>query len=152
MRFKLSEVGGAIGLLWIGIAAPLLGQQNATGFDTRKLVEFHGTVTKVEWINPHTWIHVAIKALNGTMEEWRIEAGTPNVLLRRGLTKESLSIGTEIIVDAYPLKNGLLVAKGRELTLPDGRKISIGSTSSDGKFVFSSKLTSGKSFWRFLAR
>jgi hypothetical protein len=133
------------------MAAPLLGQQNATGFDTQKLVKFHGPVTKVEWINPNTWIHVAVKALNGMMEEWRIEAGTPNVLLLRGLTKESLSIGTEIIVDAYPLKNGLRVAKGRELTLPDGRTISIGSTRSDGKFVFSSKPTSGKSFWRFLA-
>jgi hypothetical protein len=110
------------------------------------LVSFHGTVTEVEWINPHTWIHVAVKASNGTMEEWRIEAGPPNVLRRRGLTKESLSIGRDIIVGAYPLKNGLLVARGRELTLPDGRTISIGSTSNDGKFVFTSKFTSGKSF------
>lgn len=147
MRFKLSRVGVAIGLHWIGIAAPLLARQN--WFDIQKFFKIHGTVMEVEWINPHAWIHVAVKVLNGTMEEWRIEAGPPNVLLRRGLTKESLKIGTDLIVDAYPLKNGLLVAQGQKLTLPDGRTVSIGSTSSDGKFVFSSKFTSAKSFWPF---
>ena len=108
MRFKLSGVGTAIGLLWIGIAAPLLVHQNAPGFDTQKLVKFHGTVTKVEWINPHTWIHVAVKALNGTVEEWRIEAGTPNTLLRRGFTKDSLKAGMEVLVDGYQSKDGSL--------------------------------------------
>jgi len=142
MRFKLAGVGVGIGLFWIGIAAPLFGHQNAVGFDTQKLVKLHGTVTRVEWINPNTWIHVGVKTLNGAMEEWLIEAGSAAILVRRGLTKESLSVGTDIVVTAYPLKNGLPRANGRELTLPDGRTISIRSVRSDGKSL-TPKLTPG---------
>jgi hypothetical protein len=96
-------------------------------FDATKPVKFRGTVIKMEWINPHAWIHVAVKKPDGTVEEWMIEAGTPNTLLRRGLTKESLKAGMEILVDGYQSKDGSLRANGRDLTLPNGQTLFLGS-------------------------
>ncbi|PYR27227.1 MAG: hypothetical protein DMF92_16740 [Acidobacteria bacterium] len=97
-------------------------------FDAKKHVEFKGTVTKMEWINPHAWIHVDVKKPDGTVEAWMVEAGTPNTLLRRGLTKNSLLPGTEIHVDGYQSKDGSLRANGRDLTLPNGQTLFLGST------------------------
>ena len=97
-------------------------------FDAKKHVEFKGTVTKMEWINPHAWIHVDVKKPDGTVEAWMIEAGTPNTLLRRGLTKNSLLPGTEIKVDGYQSKDGSLRANGRDLTLPNGQTLFLGSS------------------------
>ena len=94
MRFGLSGVVAGVGLLLVGVAAPLPGHHNAAGFDTTKRVKLHGSVTRVEWINPHAWIHIAVKTANGVTEAWRVETATPGLLLRRGLTKESLSVGT----------------------------------------------------------
>jgi hypothetical protein len=99
----------------------------ASEFDAKKPIRFTGTVTKMEWINPHAWIHVAVKKPDGTVEEWMIEAGTPNTLFRRGLTKNSLVPGTEVVVDGYQAKDGALRANGRDLTLPDGKTLLIGS-------------------------
>ena len=82
----------------------------------------------MEWINPHAWIHVAVKKPDGTVEAWMVEAGTPNTLLRRGLTKNSLLPGTEIRVDGYQSKDGSLRANGRDLTLPNGQTLSLGSS------------------------
>ena len=83
----------------------------AAEFDSNKPIQLKGTVVRVEWINPHTWIHVAVKDADGKTEEWMIEGGTPNTLLRRGLTKNSLPEGTEIVVDGYRAKNGSNRAK-----------------------------------------
>ncbi len=99
----------------------------ASEFDAKKPIRFTGTVTKMEWINPHAWIHVAVKKPDGTVEEWMIEAGTPNTLFRRGLTKNSLVPGTEVVVDGYQAKDGALRANGRDLTLPNGKTLLIGS-------------------------
>jgi hypothetical protein len=82
----------------------------------------------VEWINPHTWIHIDVKQPDGTTQRWMIEGGTPNTLLRRGLTRESLPVGTEIAVDGYRAKNGTNRANGRDVTFPDGRKLFMGSS------------------------
>src|SRR5215471_19342458 len=73
----------------------------AAEFDAKKPIKLRGTVTKMEWINPHAWIHIDVKKPDGTVDEWMIEAGTPNTLLRRGFTKDSLKAGTEVIVDGY---------------------------------------------------
>ena len=100
----------------------------AAEFDSNKPIQLKGTVTRVEWINPHTWIHVAVKDADGKTEEWMIEGGTPNTLLRRGLTKNSLPEGTEIVVDGYRAKNGSNRANGRDVTFPDGRKLFMGSS------------------------
>ena len=103
----------------------------AAEFDANKPVKFKGTVTKMEWINPHAWIHVDVKKADGTVDEWMIEAGTPNTLLRRGFTKDSLKAGTEVIVDGYQSKDGSLRANGRDITLPNGQTLFLGSSAPD---------------------
>jgi hypothetical protein len=100
----------------------------AAEFDAKKPVHFRGTVTKVELINPHTWIHLDVKQDDGSIVNWMFEAGSPNVLLRRGFTKASVPPGTEVIVDGYQSKDGSNRANGRDITLPDGRKLFLGST------------------------
>jgi len=96
-------------------------------FDANRHVVFTGTVTKMMWVNPHAWIYVDVKKSDGTTEEWMVEAGTPNTLLRRGFTKASLQAGTVIKVDGYQSKDGSLRANGRDLTLPDGRTLFLGN-------------------------
>jgi hypothetical protein len=100
----------------------------AAEFDANKPVHFTGAVTKMEWVNPHAWIHVDVKNPDGTVVNWAVEAGTPNVLYRRGFTKESLLPGTVIVVDGYQAKDGSHRANGRDLTLPDGRTLFLGSS------------------------
>ena len=100
----------------------------AAEFDANKPIQLRGTVAKVEWINPHTWIHIDVKDADGKVERWMVEGGTPNTLLRRGLTKASLPEGTEILVDGYRAKNGSNRANGRDVTFPDGRKLFMGSS------------------------
>ena len=82
----------------------------------------------MEWINPHAWIHIDVKDKDGKVETWMIEGGTPNTLFRRGFTKKSLLPGTEIVVDGYQAKDGSMKANGRDLTLPDGQKLFLGSS------------------------
>ena len=100
----------------------------AAEFDANQPVQLRGTVVRVEWINPHTWIHMDVKKTDGSVERWMIEGGTPNTLLRRGITKNSLPQGTEIMVDGYKAKNGSNRANGRDVTFPDGRKLFLGSS------------------------
>ena len=100
----------------------------AAEFDAKKPVKLRGTVTKMEWINPHAWIYIDVKQPDNTVVEWMIEAGTPNTLLRRGFTKDTLKPGTEILVDGYQSKDGSLRANGRDLTLPNGQTLFLGST------------------------
>jgi hypothetical protein len=100
----------------------------AAEFDSNKPIQLRGAVVRVEWINPHTWIHIDVKEPDGKVERWMIEGGTPNTLLRRGLTRNSLPAGTEILVDGYRAKNGSNRANGRDLTFPDGRRLFMGSS------------------------
>ena len=114
--------------LVLGSAASLKAHHAfAAEFDSGKPVNFHGSVSRVEWLNPHVWIHVDVKGPDGKVEEWAIEAGTPNVLFRRGFTKQSLTPGLEIVVDGYQAKDASHRANGRNLTLPDGRTLFLGS-------------------------
>ena len=105
----------------------------AAEFDAKKPVKLRGTVTKMEWINPHAWIRIDVKKTDGAVEEWMIETGTPNTLLRRGFTRESLKDGTEVIVDGYQSKDGSLRANGRDITLPDGKTLFLGNAEGDAK-------------------
>ena len=100
----------------------------AAEFDADSPVEFSGRVSKVEWINPHVWIHVDVTRDDGTMEGWAFEAGTPNVLFRRGFTRESLLPGTDVRVDGYQAKDGTNRANGRDITFVDGTKMFLGSS------------------------
>ena len=90
-----------------------------------------GTIIKMEWVNPHAWIHVAAKNPDGTTTEWMIEANTPNGLLRRGFTKKSLEEGTEVIIRGYQAKSGDNKANGSSMTFKDGKKLFLGSSSGD---------------------
>src|SRR3982751_3297266 len=127
MRTKILSVVAAAAIL--AAAVPALAHHSfAAEFDAKKPVKLQGVVTKMEWINPHAWIHIDVKKPDGTVEEWMIEGGTPNTLFRRGVTKNSLPIGTVIVVDGYRSKDGTLKGNGRDLTFKDGRKLFIGST------------------------
>ena len=128
MRTKLALAVAGAGLLLA--AVPVWGHHAfAAEFDAKKPVKLQGKVTKMEWINPHAWIHLDVKNSDGTMTNWMVEGGTPNTLLRRGFTKDSLLPGTEIVVDGYQAKDGSFRANGRDVTFPDGRKLFIGNQS-----------------------
>ena len=128
-------VAAGIVLLLILAAVPVFAHHAfASEFDANKPVKFRGTVTKMEWINPHAWIHVSVKKPDGTVEEWMIEAGTPNTLLRRGFTKQSLLPGTEVVVDGYQSKDGSLRANGRDITLPNGQTLFLGNAVPDAPY------------------
>jgi hypothetical protein len=114
--------------LYLAGAPALAHHSFSAEFDSAKPVQLQGTVTRVEWINPHAWIHIEAKKPDGTVEDWAIEAGTPNTLFRRGFTRDSLKAGTVINVDGYQARDGSRRANGRDLTLPDGRKLFLGST------------------------
>ena len=119
----------AILLLAIAVRPAMAHHAFAAEFDAKKPVKLTGKVTKMEWINPHAWIHIDVKKPDGTVEEWMIEAGTPNTLLRRGFTKDSLKAGTEVVVDGYQSKDGSLRANGRDITLPNGQTLFLGGSS-----------------------
>ncbi len=128
MRTTLCAAVVSVGLLLAPGAKTLSAHHAfASEFDANKPVKFKGTVTKMMWVNPHAWIYVDVKKPDGTVDEWMVEAGTPNTLLRRGFTKASLLPGTEILVDGYQSKDGSLRANGRDLTLPDGRTLFLGA-------------------------
>jgi hypothetical protein len=99
----------------------------AAEFDAKKPVHLEGVVTKVELINPHSWIHVDIKNADGTVTSWMVEAGSPNVLLRRGFTKATIATGTPVVVEGFQSKDGSMRANGRDITLPNGQKLFLGS-------------------------
>jgi hypothetical protein len=100
----------------------------AAEFDAKKPVHLEGVVTKVELINPHSWIHVDVKEADGKTASWMVEAGSPNVLLRRGFTKATIATGTPVVVEGFQSKDGSMRANGRDITLPNGQKLFLGST------------------------
>jgi hypothetical protein len=126
----------AIGLMLGGVAAQAHHAFSAE-FDSRKPVKFTGSVVKVEWINPHSWFHIDVKQKDGKSERWMIEAGNPHNLFRRGFSKDVIKIGMVISVDGYQAKDGSRRANGRDLTLPDGKTLFMGSSGTgaptDGK-------------------
>jgi hypothetical protein len=97
-------------------------------FDAKKPVKLRGVVTKMEWVNPHSWIHVDVKTSDGKTESWMIEAGPPGALVRRGWSKQSIPPGIEVLVEGYQAKDGTNKANGRDVTLPDGKRLFVGSS------------------------
>jgi hypothetical protein len=135
MRSQVT-IGAAVVLAGLAVLfsqAPLWAHHAfAAEFDEKKPVKFlDATVTRVQLINPHSWIYVDVKMPNGATENWAIEAGSPNILLRRGITRDTLKVGQKLVVDGYQSKDGSHRANGRDLTLPDGTKLFLGS-SGDG--------------------
>jgi hypothetical protein len=127
MRTKLAIVVAGIGLL-LRVEPVLAHHSFAAEFDAKRPVKLRGTITRMEWINPHAWIHIDVKGPDGKVVNWMIEAGTPNTLFRRGFTKDSLEPGMEILVDGYLSKDGSNRANGRDVTFPDGRELFLGSS------------------------
>ena len=141
MRTKHVVVLSIMGLAMSGWASPASAHHAfAAEFDANRPVNFTGTITKMEWVNPHCWLHIAVKQTDGTTVSWAIEAGTPNVLFRRGFTKDTLQAGIEVVVDGYQSKDGSRRANGRDLTLPDGRKLFLGSSGTGAPY----ELTPGR--------
>jgi len=134
MRTQLAVAVAGLGL-FLGAAVPISAHHAfAAEFDANKPVNFKGTVTKMEWTNPHVWIHLDVKQPDGSVEKWSVEAGTPNVLFRRGFTKQALLPGTEIVVDGYQARDYTLKrANGRNVTYPDGRKLFLASSAPDAE-------------------
>ena len=124
----------------VAVAGARVAAHHAFGaeFDPDAPLRLQGKIVRLEWVNPHTWIHMEIAKPDGTAEVWAVEGGTPNTLLRRGLTRDTLKIGTEIIVDGYQTKDhSLKRANGRDVTFTNGQKIFMGSSGtgapSDGR-------------------
>jgi len=127
MRTKLAIAVAGLSVLLAAVPA-WAHHAFAAEFDAKRPVHLVGTVTKVELINPHSWIHIDVKNTDGTMTNWMVEAGSPNVLLRRGFTKTTIALGTEVVVEGYQSKDGSLRANGRDITLPNGQKLFLGSS------------------------
>ena len=124
-KLVLSVMGIAV---LVGAAVPLWAHHSfAAEFDPGKPVKLTGTVTEMEWINPHSWIHIDVKGPDGKVVSWMVEGGSPNTLLRNGFTKASLPPGTEIVVDGYQSKDESNNMNGRDITFPDGRNLFVGS-------------------------
>lgn len=124
-----SVVALALAIAAVSLAAPALAHHSfAAEFDLDQPIKLRGTVTEVEFMNPHSWIHIDVKKDDGSVESWAIEGGTPNTLFRMGINQNSLKPGTEIMVDGYRSRDGANRANGRDITLPDGRKLFLGGS------------------------
>lgn len=128
-RRRVSPAAGAAAVLVIATLAPVNAHHSFGGeFDPNRPVLLKGKIVRVEWVNPHTWIHVEITNAEGVKETWMVEGGSPNSLFRRGVTKDSLPLGTEVVVDGYQARDHTLKrANGRNVTYPDGRRLNLGS-------------------------
>lgn len=130
MRTRLAILAAAAAALAVVWTVTPLYAHHAFGaeFDPNRPVLLKGPVVRVEWINPHTWIHVEVTKDDGAKEVWMVEGGTPNSLLRRGLKRDTIKPGQVVIVDGYQAKDRSTRANGRDVTLEDGRKFFMGSS------------------------
>jgi hypothetical protein len=119
------------GVLLLSTAAAWAHHSFAAEFDIAKPVTLTGTVTQMEWINPHAWIHIDVKGPDGKITSWMVEGGSPNILLRRGFTKHSLETGTEIVITGYQAKSGENRANGANITFKDGKRLFLGGSNPD---------------------
>jgi hypothetical protein len=128
MRTKALISGATLLGLLVG-ASPVLAHHSFNAeFDGNKPITLKGTVVKMEWINPHSWITMEVKGPDGKVTSWRVEAGAPNAMFRRGFRRDSLPAGTEIVVEGFMAKQMANTANGRDLTFPDGKKLFMGSS------------------------
>ena len=121
----------ALGLVVLAAITPVAAHHSfAAEFDGSKAVTLRGTIARMEWSNPHAWLHVDVKGPDGKVVSWMVEGGAPNALLRRGWNKDSVAPGTAVIVQGFRARDGSNRASGGSVTLPDGKKLFIGSPES----------------------
>lgn len=128
MRTKVLVGAVAAGWLVSAGGSALAHHAFSAEFDASRPISLRGTVVKMEWVNPHTWIHVDVKQKDGKMERWMIEGGPPNSLLRQGFTKASLLAGTEVSIEGFQAKDRSRKANGRDVTFTNGKKLFLGSS------------------------
>jgi len=130
MRFKIAAVLAGCSLLVASL--PLMAHHAfAAEFDVNQPLKLTGTLKKWEMINPHSWFHIQVKGADGKVVDWMIEGGSPSALIREGVTKETVPIGTVLIIDAYRAKSGENKAVGRDFTLPGGKRLFLGGSAQD---------------------
>ena len=129
-RLPVTIAGGCLGLLLCATAPARVAAHHAFAaeFDATKPVALRGKITKMEWINPHSWLHLDVAKPDGTVETWMIEAGPPGALVRRGWKKDSVVPGVEVLVEGYRALDGSNRANGRDVTFPDGTRLFAGSS------------------------
>jgi hypothetical protein len=131
MHSRLLRIVASAGVLIAAVSPVAAHHSFSAEFDTNKKVTLEGTVVKLEWVNPHSWLDIDVPKPDGTLEHWRLEGGSPGVLLRLGWNRNSLPPGTKIKVTAFQAKDGDFRGSTREIEFPDGRKLSLGSSAND---------------------
>jgi Family of unknown function (DUF6152) len=132
MRTRRAVVASAVGMLLA--AAPMMAHHTFSAeFDVNKPIKLRGTLTKWEMINPHSWFHVDVKDPEGKVVPWMIEGGSPNQLIKEGVTKKTLVIGTELVIEGYQSKDGTNKAVGRNFLLADGQRLFLGGSAANVK-------------------
>ncbi len=120
----------ASAVLIIAAALPMSAHHSFSAeFDSNKQVTLEGKVVMMEWVNPHSWLHIDVTQPDGTVQRWKIEGGSPSVLLRKGWNRDSLPAGLKVKVVGFQAKDGSLRASSRDLTFPDGRRMDLGGSS-----------------------
>jgi hypothetical protein len=133
MRSRLTMTAAAAALV-VALMPPVLAHHSFSAeFDAKKPVTLEGEVVMMEWSNPHSWLHIDVKKPDGTVERWKIEGGSPSVLLRLGWNRDSLPAGTRVTVTGSQAKDGSLRASSRDLKFPDGRRMNLGGSGPDEK-------------------
>jgi len=126
---KLMSIGAAVAALLVASLPAAAHHAFGGEFDANRPVLLKGKLVKVEWVNPHSWLHVEVTNDKGEKEVWMVEGGSPNSLLRRGVTRDSLKVGTEVVIDGYQARDHtLLRANGRNITTASGQKLFLGSS------------------------
>ena len=133
MHSRLLKVVLGAGMLIAAVSPVAAHHSFSAEFDTNKKVTLEGTVVKLEWVNPHSWLDIDVPKPDGTVEHWRLEGGSPGVLLRLGWNRNSLPPGTKIKVTAFQAKDGEFRGSTRDIEFPDGRKMSLGSSANDNE-------------------